>query len=93
MVRKHKFFLLIGLNPGFNPIKNIYRSEKFSEKSHKIWKPHMFSVKPKNFMCRFLGAASWADFDKTVDRTENFYVLQKNEVSKLSGILQKNFQT
>ena len=50
--------------PGFNPIKNIFSSENFSVKSQKILKPQIFSVKQKNFLCRFFGAASWGRFLK-----------------------------
>ena len=55
----------IGLTPGFfNPTKNIFSSENFSVKSQKILKPQIFSVKQKNFLCRFFGAASWGRFLK-----------------------------
>ena len=65
---------------GFNPIKNIFRSEIFFVKRQKILKPQFFSVKQKYFLYRFFGAASCGRFligtqhEKFVQKTEIFSV-------------------
>ena len=54
---------------GFNPIKNIFSSEKFSVKCQKHFETSIFfSQKQKTFLCRFVGAVSWDRFLKIIYR-------------------------
>ena len=62
LIDNSKNYIVILTWPGFNPITHIFSSENFSVNGQKILKPQNFSEKnKKNIICRFFGAASWAD--------------------------------